>query len=448
MSTPGTVAFHTLGCKLNFAETSGISRLFEEAGYVVVPYEQSADYYVLNTCSVTDFADRKCRKAVRQARQRNTEAKIIVMGCYAQLKPEEIAAIPGVDLVLGAGEKFRILEFLAQLGGTRGQIAVSAVQQLHAFHGAYSYGDRTRTFLKVQDGCDYNCSFCTIPLARGHSRSPSIEEVIQQAREVVDRGIKEIVLTGVNLGDFGKYFQEASSKFQRKTDFLTLLRALDTVDGLERLRISSIEPNLCSDAVIDFVAASEKIVPHFHLPLQSGNDQQLIAMARRYRTQLYRERVHRIKEVMPDCCIGVDILAGFPGEDHEAFLNSYRFVQELDVDYLHVFTYSERPNTLAITLPDPVPMSERRQRSEMLTILSDKKYRSFAQSQVGKIRPVLFEKGYDLSSMSGYTDNYLKVQAPWAPELVNTIQPVRLDGLDHQVTFQVAPVAISSMVPI
>lgn len=442
MSSPRTVAFHTLGCKLNFSETSAVGRLFEDAGYLVVPFENSADYYVINTCSVTDFADRKCRKAVRQAHQKNRDAKIILMGCYAQLKPEEIAAIPGVDLVLGAGEKFKILEFIAQLGPGSGQIAVSPVDTLASFQAAFSFGDRTRSFLKVQDGCDYHCSFCTIPLARGHSRSAQIEEVIQQAQELAARGIKEIVLTGVNLGDFGKYHQPASGKFQRKTNFLSLLQALEQLQGIERWRISSIEPNLCSDAVIELVANSERIVPHFHLPLQSGNDRQLAAMARRYNTDLYRQRVKRIKMEIPDSCIGVDVITGFPGETQEDFLASYRFIQELEVDYLHVFTYSERPNTVAQNLPGAVPLSERRKRTEMLSILSEKKRMAFVHRYVGKIRPVLFEKSKDTGVMSGYTDNYLKIEAPLVPELINTIHPVRLEQADHTGTFQISPAAI------
>lgn len=442
MSTPHTVAFHTLGCKLNYSETSSIGRLFEEAGYLVVPFEHSADYYVINTCSVTDFADRKCRKAVRQARQKNPLTKIVMMGCYAQLKPEEIAAIPGVDLVLGAGEKFKILEFLDQLGPATGQIAVSPVDTLSSFQSAFSYGDRTRSFLKVQDGCDYHCAFCTIPLARGHSRSAPIAEVVSQAAEIAAKGIKEIVLTGVNLGDFGKYYQETGAKFQRKTNFLALLQALEQVEAIERYRISSIEPNLCSDAVIDFVTASAKLVPHFHLPLQSGNDKQLAAMARRYRTNLYSDRVARIKTVMPDSCIGVDIITGFPGETQEDFLTTYRYIQELDVDYLHVFTYSERPNTMAMTLPDPVPMDVRRERTEMLSILSEKKRLAFVQRHVGSVRPVLFEKSKETGQLSGYTDNYLKIEAPWMPDLLNTIQPVHLDRTDHTGTFQLSAESI------
>ncbi len=442
MSTPRSVAFHTLGCKLNYAETSSISRLFTDAGYSVVPFDQIADIYVINTCSVTDFADRKCRKAVRQILKRSAHARIVMMGCYAQLKPKEIANIPGVNLVLGAGEKFRILEYIEQLKETfpvNGHIAVSPIDTAKEFYQSFSIGDRTRTFLKIQDGCDYNCSFCTIPLARGKSRSNQIDHIVEQASKIVASGIKEIVLTGVNTGDFGKYYIKSTKKFQRKTHFLNLLQALEKVKGLTRLRISSIEPNLCHNEIIEWVAHSTKIVPHFHLPLQSGNDYLLKQMRRRYDTQLYQRRVEKIKEIIPDACIGVDVIVGFPGETEDHFLETYRFLQNLEISYLHVFTYSERPGTPADDLDSKVPMDVRRERNKMLTILSDKKKRHFYQSFNKQTRKVLLEQSKIPQFLTGYTDNYLKVNIPKGTYRENTLIDVKLDHLSPDCIFNGIP---------
>jgi len=350
MATPGTVAFHTLGCKLNYSETSAISRMFEQDGYAVVKFEEGANVYVINTCSVTDFADRKCRKTVRQALKHSPDAFVVVVGCYAQLKPKEIAEIPGVDLVLGAAEKFRILDFINDLSKAPGKGLVQAgdVKEANSFVDAFSFGDRTRSFLKVQDGCDYKCSFCTIPLARGNSRSDQVESVVANAQKIAEMGVKEIVLTGVNIGDFGNGTEVIEGTKPRKEAlFIDLIRELDEVEGIERFRISSIEPNLCTDEIISFVATSKRFVPHFHMPLQSGNNKQLKMMRRRYKRELYAERVAHIKKLMPYCCIGVDVIVGFPGETKEDFLETYHFINELDISYLHVFTYSERPNTPA-----------------------------------------------------------------------------------------------------
>ena len=437
MATLGTVAFHTLGCKLNYSETSSINKLFDQAGYHSVPFDQSADYYVINTCSVTDFADRKCRQVVRKALRHNPEAKIIMMGCYAQLKPEEIVSIPGVDLVLGASEKFRVLEYVESLNAAKSMAIayVSPIQDVKEFNPAQSFGDRTRSFLKVQDGCDYNCAFCTIPLARGNSRSSDIENVVQKASQLAQEGVQEVVLTGVNIGDFGKYLDENSGKFRRKTNFLNLIQALDQVPGIQRIRISSIEPNLCSDDIIQFVSKSKKFVPHFHLPLQSGSDEILKSMQRRYRTALYADRVQMIKTCMPEACIGVDVIVGFPGETEAAFLETYSFLTELDISYLHVFTYSERENTPAELMSQSIPMEERRRRNNMLRILSDKKKRAFYNKYAGTIRPVLLEKSKDNARMSGFTTNYLKVDLPLRKGYLNTIQAVRLDNVSSKIQF-------------
>ena len=350
MATPKTVAFHTLGCKLNFSETSSISRQFKEAGYGEVPFEQSADIYIINTCSVTDFADRKCRKAVRKALRNAPQAYVIVVGCYAQLKPDEISEIPGVDLVLGAAQKFRILDYIDDLSKSpeKGMVAAGDVKEANTFVNAFSFGDRTRSFLKVQDGCNYKCSFCTIPQARGASRSNSIPSILNNAREIAQMGVKEIVLTGVNIGDFGNGTEVIEGlKPKKEALFIDLIRELDDIEGIERFRISSIEPNLLTEEIIQFVAESKRFMPHFHIPLQSGNNKQLKQMRRRYRRELYQERVETIRKWIPDCCIGVDVIVGFPGETDEDFLETYRFIQELDVNYLHVFTYSERDNTPA-----------------------------------------------------------------------------------------------------
>ena len=432
MATPGTVAFHTLGCKLNYSETSSIGRLFEKSGYLTVSFDDSANYYVINTCSVTDFADKKCRQIVRKVLKQNPSAKVIMMGCYAQLKPQEIADIPGVDLVLGASEKFNILSHIERLDAIKekGIVEVSPISQATSFNESFSFGDRTRSFLKVQDGCDYNCAFCTIPLARGNSRSNTIKKVLSEAKRIAALGVKEVVLTGVNIGDFGKYLDESSGKFKRTAKLIDLLRQLDQVEGIERFRISSIEPNLCTDEIIQFVANSRRFVPHFHLPLQSGSDKILASMKRRYRTELYEGRVNQIISHMPDACIGVDVIVGYPGETYEDFLRTYEFLNGLDIAYLHVFTYSERPNTIAAELDGVVPMEERRRRNKMLTILSQKKktafYKRFAETE----QPVLFESSKYDGIMTGFSHNYLKVAVPYQEKLLNTIQNVRLDELD------------------
>jgi len=416
------VAFYTLGCKLNFSETSSIGRLFTDAGYSVVEFTEGADVYVINTCSVTEHADKKCRKVVKEALKYSPNAYVTIVGCYAQLKPQKIAEIEGVDMVLGAAEKFRIVEFISDL--TKQPKAVIHQQNIekvnHNFIAAYSIGDRTRTFLKVQDGCDYPCTYCTIPLARGGSRSDTIENVVNRAAQIAASGVKEIVLTGVNLGDFG------IRNGQREDKFFDLVRALDEVEGIERIRISSIEPNLLSNEIIEFVATSKRFVPHFHIPLQSGSNKILGLMKRRYRRELYTERVAAIKAVMPDCCIGVDVIVGFPGETQEDFLDTYQFLNGLDVSYLHVFTYSEREQTVAAELPGVIPGSTRADRSKMLHILSDKKRRAFYQSQIGTVGEVLFEDDQKGGFMHGFTKNYVKVKAKYDPVMVNELKMVQL----------------------
>ncbi len=433
MATPRTVAFHTLGCKLNFSETSSIGRMFEDAGYQEVDFEAGANIYVINTCSVTDFADKKCRNMVRRAMKFNPQAYVVVVGCYAQLKPEEISEIPGVDLVLGAAQKFRILEYIDDLSKSpgKGMVQAGAVKEAKDFVGSFSFGDRTRSFLKVQDGCNYKCTFCTIPLARGASRSDTVERVVANAQQIASMGVKEIVLTGVNIGDFGNGTEVIEGEKPKKEAlFIDLIQALDEVEGIERFRISSIEPNLLTDEIIEFVAQSKRFVPHFHIPLQSGNNKQLFEMRRRYKRELYAERVAKIKAVMPHCCIGVDLIVGFPGETREDFLETYRFVNELDISYLHVFTYSERPNTPANEMPNPVPMHERRERNEMLRILSEKKQRFFYQQFVGQERTVLFEATeHDNQTMHGFTDNYVKVTVAYDPQLINQLRPVALNQI-------------------
>lgn len=416
------VAFYTLGCKLNFSETSTIGRLFTDAGYAVVDFTDGADVYVINTCSVTEHADKKCRKVVKEALKYAPNAYITIVGCYAQLKPVEIAEIEGVDMVLGAAEKFRIVEYITDL--TKQPKAVIHQQNIekvnHNFIAAYSIGDRTRTFLKVQDGCDYPCTYCTIPLARGGSRSDTIENVVNRAKQIAESGVKEIVLTGVNLGDFG------IRNGQREDKFFDLVKALDEVEGIERIRISSIEPNLLSNEIITFVANSKRFVPHFHIPLQSGSDKILGLMKRRYRRDLYTERVATIKALIPNCCIGVDVIVGFPGETHEDFLDTYQFLNELDVSYLHVFTYSEREQTEAADMSGVVTGSARADRSKMLHILSDKKRRAFYQSQIGTVGEVLFEDDQKNGFMHGFTKNYVKVKAKYDPVMVNEIKTVKL----------------------
>lgn len=428
------VAFYTLGCKLNFSETSTIGRLFTDAGYTVVDFTAGADVYVINTCSVTEHADKKCRKVVKEALKYAPHAYVTIVGCYAQLKPAEIAEIEGVDMVLGAAEKFRIVEYISDL--TKAPKAVVHQQNIekvnHNFIAAYSIGDRTRTFLKVQDGCDYPCTYCTIPLARGGSRSDTIENVVNRAKQVAEGGVKEIVLTGVNLGDFG------IRNGQREDKFFDLVKALDEVEGIQRIRISSIEPNLLSNEIIEFVAGSKRFVPHFHIPLQSGSNKVLGLMRRRYQRELYAERVATIKALIPDCCIGVDVIVGFPGETREDFLDTYNFLNSLDISYLHVFTYSEREQTPAAEMTGVVPGSTRSDRSKMLHILSDKKRRAFYESQMGTEAEVLFEDDLKDGHMHGFTKNYVKVKAKYDPVMVNELKNVRLLHMDANGEVEVA----------
>lgn len=421
------VAFYTLGCKLNFSETSTISRQFEDKGYIKTDFGKPADIVVINTCSVTENADKRFKTIVRQAQKVNENAFIIGIGCYAQLKPEELAAVDGVDLVLGATEKFKITDYINDLSKNDfGEVHSCEIDEADFYVGSYSIGDRTRAFLKVQDGCDYKCTYCTIPLARGISRSDKLENVLKNAKDISDQGIKEIVLTGVNIGDYGK--GEFGNKKHEHT-FLDLVKGLETVDGIERLRISSIEPNLLKNETIDFVANSQKFVPHFHIPLQSGSNDLLKKMKRRYMRELYVDRVEQIKSLMPDACIGVDVIVGFPGETDEHFLETYNFLNELDISYLHVFTYSERQNTLAAEMDGVVSKAKRKKRSKMLRGLSAKKRRAFYENQIGKTHEVLFEgeniKGY----IHGFTENYVKIKTPWNPELVNTLHEIRLDEI-------------------
>jgi threonylcarbamoyladenosine tRNA methylthiotransferase MtaB len=418
------VAFYTLGCKLNYSETSSIGRLFNNAGYDTVDFTDKPDVFVINTCSVTDNADKKCKKVVKEALKISPNAYVTIVGCYAQLKPKEIAEIPGVDMVLGAAEKFNIVEHITDLTkNTKAVVYNQPVSEANQFVPSYSFGDRTRTFLKVQDGCDYSCSFCTIPLARGNSRSDTIESVIEQAKQIAASGVKEIVLTGVNLGDYGIV------NGQRETKFFDLVKALDRVEGIDRIRISSIEPNLLTDEIIEFVAQSERFVPHFHIPLQSGSDKILGLMRRRYKRELYADRVAKIKQLMPDCCIGVDVIVGFPGETREDFIDTYNFLNELNISYLHVFTYSERENTLAAEMKGTVPGSTRADRSKMLHILSDKKRRAFYDSQLGKTEEVLFEGDIKDGFMHGFTRNYVKVRTRFDPVLVNEVKKVTLTNI-------------------
>ncbi len=432
MATPHTVAFHTLGCKLNFSETSSIQRKFEEAGYGVNRFDEPADVYVINTCSVTEFADRKCRKVVRDVLNTNPEAKVVMIGCYAQLKPKEIATIPGVDLVLGAAEKFNVLNYIDGLSqaSEKGMIKSCEITEVNDFESSFSFGDRTRSFLKVQDGCDYKCSFCTIPQARGKSRSDTIDNVVRKAEEIASLGVKEIVLTGVNIGDFGLVHQ--LEKTVRENSFLELITALDKVTGIDRFRISSIEPNLCSDDIIRFVASSQRFVPHFHMPLQSGSDEMLKAMRRRYNKDLYRERVELIKTIMPHCCIGVDVIVGFPLETEEHFEETYQFLHELDISYLHVFTFSERAKTPAAEMSPQIPMNVRRERNKRLRILSDKKKRAFYTKHKDQVRSVLFETSKKDNKMTGFTDNYIKIEIPLEEGMINTIADVRLMVLNDK----------------
>lgn len=419
-----SVAFYTLGCKLNFSETSTISRQLQDEGFVVRQFDEGADLVVINTCSVTDNADKKCRAIIRKALAKNPATYIAVVGCYAQLKPAEIAAIEGVDIVLGASEKFKLAQYLEDLRKKEEGVYHSCdIDTVDTFTYGYSLAERTRTFLKVQDGCDYNCSFCTIPLARGKSRSDSVANVVAHARQIGTAGVKEIVLTGVNTGDFGKGLHGGK---KREETFFELVQALDVVEEVSRFRISSIEPNLLHDEIIDFVAHSKRFQPHFHIPLQSGSDAMLKQMRRRYLRDVYTNRVEKIKTVMPHAAIGVDVIVGFPGETDEHFEATYAYLQALPVSYLHVFTYSERPNTLAAEMDGSVPLEIRHERSKRLRILSDKKKRSFYTSQLGVVRPVLWEEKKVGGHMNGFTDNYVKVEQPYDAALVNTIQQVQL----------------------
>ncbi|GEQ85962.1 tRNA (N(6)-L-threonylcarbamoyladenosine(37)-C(2))-methylthiotran sferase MtaB [Patiriisocius marinistellae] len=434
MPTPKKVAFYTLGCKLNFSETSTIARGFSQEGFDRVDFNEKADVYVINTCSVTENADKRFKSIVRQSQKVNPEAFVAAVGCYAQLKPEELADVDGVDLVLGATEKFNLTSYindlLANPDRTRegAEIHSCEIADADFYVGSYSIGDRTRAFLKVQDGCDYKCTYCTIPLARGISRSDTLQNVLDNAAEISAKGIKEIVLTGVNIGDYGK--GEFGNKKHEHT-FFELCQALDTVNGIERLRISSIEPNLLKNETIDFVSTSKAFVPHFHIPLQSGSDTLLKLMKRRYMSGLYIDRVSKIKKVMPNACIGVDVIVGFPGETDELFLETYHFLNELDISYLHVFTYSERENTEAATMEGAVPKKVRAKRSKMLRGLSVKKRRAFYETQLGNELTVLFEGENKEGYIHGFTENYVKVKAPWNPELVNTLQKVTLTKIDE-----------------
>ena len=422
------VAFHTLGCKLNFSETATISRQFEQDGFEKVDFSKPADVYVINTCSVTQNADKECKYWVKQGLKANPDAFTIIVGCYAQLQPEEIARIEGVDMVLGATEKFKITSYLNDLTKSE-QTAVHscAIDEADVYESAYSIGDRTRAFLKVQDGCDYKCTYCTIPQARGISRSDTLPNVVQNAREIARQGIREIVLTGVNIGDYGK--GEYGNKLHENT-FLELIQALDEIENIDRFRISSIEPNLLKDEIIDFVAQSRRFVPHFHIPLQSGSNELLKKMKRRYRRELYAERVSRIKSAMPHCAIGVDVICGFPGETEEHFLETYQFLNELDISYLHVFTFSQRPNTPANDMPHQVPYAERKKRSKMLRGLSAKKRRAFYESQKGHVREVLFEDSFKKGWITGYTENYVRVKTHWNPHLVQEKHKIKLTEID------------------
>lgn len=421
------VAFYTLGCKLNYSETSTISRMFEAKGYEKVDFDQNPDIFIINTCSVTENADKKCKKIVKEAKKISPNSYVTIIGCYAQLKPIEISEIEGVDAVLGAAEKFRLIELLDGFAKEQEtKVLASEIQEANVFNNAYSIHDRTRTFLKVQDGCNYSCAFCTIPLARGKSRSDSIENILASAREIARTNVKEVVLTGVNIGDFG--IQEG----KRKERFADLVFALDAIDGIDRFRISSIEPNLLTNEIIEFVSRSERFVPHFHIPLQSGSNTILRKMGRRYLRELYEDRVSKIKTLMPHCCIGVDVIVGFPGETDELFLETYNFLNELNISYLHVFTYSERANTRATEMEDVVPMKKRNERSKMLRILSEKKRRKFYEENLGKTFTVLFEEDVEDGQMHGFTDNYIRVAAKYDPLLINELKQVTLNEINNK----------------
>lgn len=415
------VAFYTLGCKLNYSETSTISRMFEEKGYAKVDFSDTPDIFIINTCSVTENADKKCHKIVREARSISPDAYVAIIGCYAQLKPKEISEIPGVDAVLGAAEKFRLVELLdGFVRKPQTEVYASDIETANKFNTSYSINDRTRTFLKVQDGCDYSCAFCTIPLARGSSRSDSIVNIVKTAGEIAQTEVREVVLTGVNTGDFGI---QNGIRVER---FIDLVKVLDEVEGIDRFRISSIEPNLLSDEIIEFVASSKRFVPHFHIPLQSGSNKILKLMRRRYQRELYVSRVESIKKLMPHCCIGVDVIVGFPGESDEDFKETYQFLNELNISYLHVFTYSERENTLAAEMENTVPSHKRAERSKMLHILSDKKRRKFYEENMQSEATVLFENDVEQGMMHGFTENYIRVTAKYDPIVINELRKVRL----------------------
>ncbi|OYU85745.1 MAG: tRNA (N(6)-L-threonylcarbamoyladenosine(37)-C(2))-methylthiotransferase MtaB [Flavobacterium sp. BFFFF2] len=428
MNSNPTVAFYTLGCKLNYSETSTIARQIQDDGFTKVAFEEPADLYVINTCSVTENADKQFKQLVRKALQQNPQAFVAAVGCYAQLKPEELAAVDGVDLVLGATEKFNLTAYIHDLTKKEtGIIHACEIDDADFYVGSYSIGDRTRAFLKVQDGCDYKCTYCTIPLARGISRSDTLPNVVQNAHDIAQQGIREIVLTGVNIGDYGK--GEFGNKKHENT-FLELIQALDEVNGIDRLRISSIEPNLLNPEIIQFVAQSKRFVPHFHIPLQSGSNTLLKRMKRRYMRELYQERVAEIRTHLPHACIGVDVIVGFPGETDELFLETYEFLNDLPISYLHVFTYSERENTEAASMEGVVPMATRHKRSKMLRGLSVKKRHAFYESQLGSQQTVLFEGENKEGYIHGFTANYVKVKTPWNPALVNTLAEVVLDRMD------------------
>lgn len=416
MQAKKTIALHTLGCKLNFSETSTLGRMLEKEGFIKKEFEEVADVYVINTCSVTENADKECRQLVRRIQKQNEDAVVVITGCYAQLKPTEIAAIPGVDLVLGAAEKFNLVDHLKQFTkGDSTKICSCDINEVNDFNTSFSVTDRTRTFLKVQDGCDYTCSFCTIPMARGKSRSNTIENIVNQVNEIAEKGVKEIVLTGVNLGDFGIIDGE------RTTNFYSLCQALDQTEGIERFRISSIEPNLLTEEIIELVAKSKKFMPHFHIPLQSGSNKILGLMRRRYKRELYQERIAMVKSLMPDCAIGVDVIVGFPSESDQDFQDTFDFLHALEVSYLHVFTYSERTNTKAVELKEVVPVHIRNERNKILRNLSYQKMQYFRSSQLGKTRSVLFEQEEKNGMIEGYTDNYIRISTPHQMELKNKI---------------------------
>ena len=438
MQIQPTVSFHTLGCKLNFAESSTIGRTLKDAGFKKIELKEGADVVVINTCSVTENANRECRTIVRRALQTNPESFVVVIGCYAQLKPEEIASMEGVDLVLGATEKFKIQDYLQGFKKNKNaEIHSCSVDDADFFVSSYSAGDRTRAFLKVQDGCDYTCTYCTIPLARGKSRSDSIENVVKNAEEIALSGIKEIVLTGVNIGDFGT--EHELQKIHRHQDFLDLITRLDDISGIERFRISSIEPNLLNDEIIRFVARSKRFAAHFHIPLQSGSNKILGLMRRRYRKELYTERIDAIRKHIPNACIGADVIVGFPGETEEDFLETYNYLNELDVSYLHVFTYSERENTDANTMDAVIPIPVRKQRNKMLRILSEKKLRHFYSMQKGKTSTVLFEADQKNGKMHGFTDNYVKVNVPYDKSLINQLLNVSLCDISEDLSVEAIP---------